>query len=108
MFNDEDEATEDDSKNVDEPVLVLPPIAPEKEEARKSQIGDFFKLKKIKEMISLDIRKKFLILIQKSVFDLVPKRFTVNFFQKCRLSLKALSLKGSHYCIGQVDHNKQL
>ena len=46
MFNDEDEATEDDSKNVDEPVLVLPPIAPEKKEAKQSQIGDFFKLKK--------------------------------------------------------------
>ena len=42
MFNDEDEATEEDSENIDEPVLVLSPIAAEKEEAKKSQITDFF------------------------------------------------------------------
>ena len=46
MLNDEDEANEEDSENIDEPVLVLPPIAPEKKEAKSSQIGDFFKLTK--------------------------------------------------------------
>ena len=44
MINDEDEANEEDSENIDEPVLVLPPIAAEKEEAKKSQITDFLNL----------------------------------------------------------------
>ena len=39
-----------------------------------------------------------IVLIRKSIYDLVPKKFTENVFQKYRLSLKALSLKGSHYC----------
>ena len=43
MINDEDEATEEDSENVEEPVLVIPPIAAEKKEAKQSQITDFFK-----------------------------------------------------------------
>ena len=30
MINDEDEATEEDSENIEEPVLVIPPIAAEK------------------------------------------------------------------------------
>ena len=34
--------------------------------------------------------KKFLILIQKSIFDLVPKRFTVNFFSKMPFVPKSL------------------
>ena len=41
MINDEDEATEEDSENVEEPVLVIPPIAAEKKEAKQSQITDF-------------------------------------------------------------------
>ena len=44
--------------------------------------------------------KKVLILIRKSIFGLVPKKFTVNFFQNCRLSIKSLSLKSLHYCKG--------
>ena len=43
MINDEDEATEEDSENVEEPVLVIPPIPAEKKEAKQSQITDFFK-----------------------------------------------------------------
>ena len=43
MINDENEATEEDSENVEEPVLVIPPIAAEKKEAKQSQITDFFK-----------------------------------------------------------------
>ena len=43
MINDEDEATEKDSENVEEPLLVIPPIAAEKKEAKQSQITDFFK-----------------------------------------------------------------
>ena len=46
MINDEDEATEEDSENIEEPVLVIPPIAAEKKESKQSQITDFFKLKK--------------------------------------------------------------
>jgi len=40
---DEDEATEEASEIIDEPVLVLPAIAAEKKEAKQSQITDFFK-----------------------------------------------------------------
>ena len=46
MINDEDEATEEDSENIEELVLVIPPIAAEKKESKHSQITDFFKLKK--------------------------------------------------------------
>ena len=46
MINYEDEATEEDSENIEEPVLVIPPIAAEKKESKQSQITDFFKLKK--------------------------------------------------------------
>ena len=46
MINDEDEATEEDSENIEEPVLVIPLIAAEKKESKQSQITDFFKLKK--------------------------------------------------------------
>ena len=46
MINDEDEATEEDSENIEEPVFVIPPIAAEKKESKQSQITDFFKLKK--------------------------------------------------------------
>ena len=42
MFNDEDEATEEDSENIDEPVLVLPPIAPEKKEQNQVNSVIFF------------------------------------------------------------------
>ena len=42
MINDEDEATGEDSENIDEPGLVLPAIAAEKKEAKQSQITDFF------------------------------------------------------------------
>ena len=41
MINYEDEATEEDSENIEEPVLVLSPIATEKEEAKQSKITDF-------------------------------------------------------------------
>ena len=47
MVNDEDEATEEDSKNIDEPVLVLPPTAAEK----KTQ-------NKVKSLIFLDRQNK--------------------------------------------------
>ena len=43
MINDKDEATEEDSEDIDELVLVLPAIAEEKKEAKQSQIIDFFK-----------------------------------------------------------------
>ena len=46
MINNEDEATEEDSENIEEPVFVIPPIAAEKKESKQSQITDFFKLKK--------------------------------------------------------------
>ena len=46
MINYEDEATEEDSENIEEPVLVIPPIAAEKKESKQSQITDFFKSKK--------------------------------------------------------------
>ena len=35
MINDEDEATEEDSENIDEPVLVLPAIAAKKKKQNK-------------------------------------------------------------------------
>ena len=41
MINDEDEATKKDSENIDEPVLVLPPISAEKKEVKQSQITEF-------------------------------------------------------------------
>ena len=41
MINDEDEANEKDSENVEEPVLVITPMAAEKKEAKRSQISDF-------------------------------------------------------------------
>ena len=34
MINDEDEATEKDSENVEEPVLVIPPMAAEKKRSK--------------------------------------------------------------------------
>ena len=43
LINDEGEATEEYSENVEEPVLVFPPISAEKKEAKQSQITDFFK-----------------------------------------------------------------
>ena len=43
MINDEDEATEEDSENFEELVLVILPIAAEKKEAKQSPITDFFK-----------------------------------------------------------------
>ena len=43
MINDEDEATEEDSENVEQPVLVISPMTAEKKEAKQSQITDFFK-----------------------------------------------------------------
>ena len=59
MINDEDLATEEDSENIEEPVLVIPPIAAEKKESKQSQITDFFKSKKwIKELNLRDSRKK--------------------------------------------------
>ena len=41
MINDEDEATEEHSENIDEPALVLPPIAVEKKGVKQSQITEF-------------------------------------------------------------------
>ena len=43
MINDEEEATEEDSENIEQPVLVVPPIAAEIKEAKQTQITDFFK-----------------------------------------------------------------
>ena len=43
MIKDEDEATEEDSENVEQPVLVISPMTAEKKEAKQSQITDFFK-----------------------------------------------------------------
>ena len=36
MIIDEDEASEEDSENIEEPVLVIPPLAAEKKEAKRS------------------------------------------------------------------------
>ena len=38
MINDEDEATEEDSENIEEPVLVIPPITAERKHQNKVKL----------------------------------------------------------------------
>ena len=45
MINDEDEATEEDSENIEEPVLVVPPIAAEKKDQNKVKLLIFLNRK---------------------------------------------------------------
>ena len=67
MINDEDEATEEDSENIEEPVLFIPPIAAEKKESKQSQITDFFNIRDSRKKILLAFENRYSTLSLKSL-----------------------------------------